>query len=259
MKFFNFKNKRSNSFQNSDLTAYSGLTYAIGDVHGRCDLLEKLLSSIAADVDELRTATPAELVVTIVFLGDYIDRGLHSKQVVDFLLSFSLLDVKLVFLRGNHEQTALKFLNDVSIGMSWSEHGAIETLASYGVNIPKQRNNMVEWESTQKAFIKALPETHWSFFKSLKSYWIDEPFMFVHAGIDPNKPFDEQTDDEFLWVRDEFIQSHKRLPYVIVHGHTPELKPVWDGRRIGVDTGAYMTGKLSAVRIFNGDVLFLST
>jgi len=83
--------------------------------------------------------------------------------------------------------------------------------------------------------------------------------MFVHAGIDPTKPLQSQSDDEFLWIRDKFLKDKDKLPFIIVHGHTPEPEPIWDGRRIGVDTGAYLSGKLSAVRLRNGQVSFLST
>ncbi|PHR94503.1 MAG: hypothetical protein COA69_00940 [Robiginitomaculum sp.] len=259
MRLFKFKEKKPNVSRRFDLKAYTGLTYAIGDVHGRCDLLEQLLGIIASDIDAVRGHVSAELVPTIVFLGDYIDRGLQSREVIECLLSLPAVGLNRVFLKGNHEQTALKFLEDPTVGVQWSEHGAIETLVSYGVNVPVQRNDLQAWEDVNRAFAAALPQSHLDFMNSLKPYWIDGPFMFVHAGVDPNMPIDEQTEGEFLWIRDRFIQSRKHLPYIIVHGHTPEIKPVWDGRRIGLDTGAYMTGKLSAVRLFSGEVRFLST
>lgn len=235
----------------------SALIYAIGDVHGRQDLLASLIGKIKQDMSQQNKGQIARTLV--VFLGDYIDRGPGSKDVIETMSKLKISGAELVFLRGNHEAAALEFLRDPNQGSNWIRFGGRETLESYGVAMPREIDEIEDFTPYGQAFLKKISAQHVSFLKSLISYKIEGEYMFVHAGIHPAKPAEAQSDDEYLWIRDTFLKSMKKLPYIVVHGHTPEPKPVWDGRRIGIDTGAYMTNKLTAVRLFEGNVVFLST
>ncbi|NNC38860.1 MAG: serine/threonine protein phosphatase [Hyphomonadaceae bacterium] len=233
------------------------LIYAIGDIHGRQDLLRALIGKIKQDISEHDHNSIQRTL--IIFLGDYIDRGPGSKDVIETISKLKIHGAELIFLRGNHEAAALDFLLDPNKGANWLQFGGRETLASYGVSLPKEVSDVEDWTKYGKAFLKKIPARHMAFLRSLISYKIEGEYMFVHAGINPSKPAEGQSDDEYLWIRDSFLKSMKKLPYIVVHGHTPEVRPVWDGRRIGIDTGAYMSNKLTAVRLLAGNVKFLST
>lgn len=254
----NFFKKQTNrklfSFEGSKTSVY-----AIGDIHGKSQLLTELLRKIEFDIASYNSSTHEVFDTKVVFLGDYIDRGLESKSVVETLVNYAQSGRKTIFLKGNHEQVFLEFIKNPSIGAQWCKHGGTETLASYGVKKPNLTEDLNAWRICRDEVLCVLPKQHMFFFKELKSWYVSEPFMFVHAGIDPTKPLQSQSDDEFLWIRDKFLKDKDKLPFIIVHGHTPEPEPIWDGRRIGVDTGAYLSGKLSAVRLRNGQVSFLST
>ena len=235
----------------------TSLMYAIGDIHGRHDLLQNLLALIKKDMLTLKNREIDK--VSIVFLGDYIDRGHTSKEVLETLSTLKLGPAELVFLKGNHEAAVLDFIANPESGASWVKFGGRETLSSYNVKIPGILGPKFDWDDCRQRFCKRLPKHHLTFLNGLKSYQIIDEYMFVHAGIDPKKPVASQSDDEFLWIRTPFLESMIKLPYIVVHGHTPEPKPVWDGRRIGLDTGAYLSNKLTSARILDGDIKFLST
>lgn len=243
--------------QNPARETTSALIYAIGDVHGRQDLLSSLLTKIRQDMSEQNYGDIDRTL--IIFLGDYIDRGPGSKDVIETVSKLKIAGAELVFLRGNHEAAALEFIHDPNKGANWIQFGGRETLLSYGVTLPRETKDIDDWTPYGKAFAKNISAKHVSFLRSLISYKIEGEYMFVHAGINPSKPAETQSDDEYLWIRDAFLKSMKKLPYIVVHGHTPEARPVWDGRRIGIDTGAYMSNKLTAVRLLKGNVEFLST
>lgn len=233
------------------------LIYAIGDIHGRNDLLRRLMDLIEKDlalVDENKIDS-----TRLVFLGDYIDRGYESFEVIETLIKLRKNSWDVVFLKGNHEEALLSFIDDPTFGQRWMKFGGRETLMSYDVEVPEIMTEDSDFEGFCREFCKNLPKSHLEFLENLRSYEIIDRYMFVHAGVDPLKPVEEQTDAEYLWIRDRFLQSVRRLPYIIVHGHTPETRPVWDGRRIGIDTGAYISNNLTAVRIFSEDITFLST
>lgn len=226
-------------------------TYAIGDIHGRLDLLKALNDQIINDSD----GRPSE----IIFLGDYIDRGRESAGVVEFLCAGEPApDFEATFLKGNHEAALLDFLEDSELGPTWARFGGLETLASYGVKAPRTAEPEA-WADTREAFKAALPRHHLEFFRALKLSVDRGGYFFAHAGVNPDKPLHGQSESDLLWIREAFIDSESPLESIIVHGHTPEPEPVWDGRRIGIDTGAYASGRLTAVRIDGGDVGFLST
>lgn len=227
--------------------------YAIGDVHGRADLLEKLLFQIEDDCAEFVGQAH------IVFLGDYVDRGLESRRVIDILLEVAPSNYQTVFLCGNHEEAMLSFLGDYTKGPIWANYGGRETLVSYGVRPPRSLALGEDWLRAHTDFRAALPREHEIFLNSLKTHAQIGQFGFVHAGVRPGVPFNEQSDRDRLWIRDSFLTATRREDLIIVHGHTPSDAPHIDARRIGIDTGAYFTGRLTAVRIEGDEIDFLST
>lgn len=239
--------------------------YAIGDIHGRRDLLEKLLEQIEEDAQNLPEGTSR----TIVFLGDYIDRGLQSRDVIDFLLGERMKAFERVFLMGNHEEALLRFLNDVSFGKQWVRYGGAETLYSYGFQPPNTRASLDSreamqasqraWDKVWTEFRQQLPEAHLKFYQNLQHYYIAGDYLFVHAGLRPGSSLEKQTVRDMLWIREEFLDAAGQFPQLVVHGHTPAEGIFRDDRRIGLDTGAFISGKLSAARLFQDEVSFLTT
>lgn len=227
--------------------------YAIGDVHGRADLLEDLIEKIDQDVFGY------EGTVYLVFLGDYIDRGLQSCQVLDLLLNERLSRYETVFLKGNHEEAMVSFINDYSFGPSWAAYGGRETLVSYGVRPPKSLTLTDDWKRAHDEFVTRLPHHHEIFLMSLKTHFRIGPYGFVHAGVRSGTPFEHQSDKDRLWIREEFLNAKDREDVIIVHGHTPVNSPFQDHRRINVDTGAYFTGRLTAVKLEREVAEFLTT
>lgn len=226
--------------------------YAIGDIHGRNDLLDRLLNRISAH--------NGDRFAELVFLGDYVDRGPDSRAVIETLVSKPAhSSLRWTFLKGNHEATLLDFLKDPSVGPAWFQYGGGETLMSYGVRPPLLKGDDAAWAEASEAFAAALPDTHAGFLRTLEPSVARGGYMFVHAGVDPARPLDAQDEKDLLWIREAFLEDSRRLERVVVHGHTPEPAPHRDARRIGVDTGAYQTGILTAAAIDNAGVEFLST
>ena len=215
--------------------------YAVGDIHGRLDLLDDLLSRIDADI----AARPASRLV-YVFLGDYIDRGTSSRETIDRLIKLSEAR-DCVYLKGNHELIALKCLSDRILFDQWMRLGGVETLMSYGI-FPGQAATGKTIVELQAALHHALPQTHLRFFRDLQPSFECGDFFFAHAGIRPGVDLSRQTDNDLLWIRDDFLSSDEDFNKIIVHGHTPsrtiEVKP----NRINIDTGAYTTGRLTCSR-----------
>lgn len=239
--------------------------YAVGDIHGRMDLLTRLVELIDADAATL----PASVKPQIVFLGDYIDRGLQSRDVIEYFVSGALDRFDPVYLLGNHEEALMRFLEEVSFGTQWTRFGGAETLYSYGLAPPNSRASLHSHEQMAKArddwnrvwneFRARLPSGHLSFLQSLKPYHIAGDYLFVHAGLRPGLRLNEQSQRDMLWIREEFLDAPEPFEHLIVHGHTPEDAIYHDGRRIGLDTGAFLTGRLSAARLFGTEVAFLHT
>lgn len=213
--------------------------FAVGDIHGRNDLLAPLLTAIQAQAAD--AASPVA-----VFLGDYVDRGADSRGVVDSLLQFRRASgVKVRFLRGNHDDTLLKFLSDAAIGPTWIDYGGGETLESYGVEMPTARGDEAGWEATRRAFDEAISDTHRAFFEDLEISAEYGDYFFSHAGARPGVALADQTARDLMWIRDPFLSSKYSWPKAIVHGHTPSETAMISQRRIGLDTGAYATGCLT--------------
>jgi serine/threonine protein phosphatase 1 len=230
------------------------LVYAVGDVHVRADLLEKMHAAILKDSLDV----PAERKV-VVYLGDYVDRGPASKKVVDILLDKPLKGFERVHLMGNHEAFLIEFLNDLEAGPGWFFNGGLTTLSSYGVKIGKHDELSYEvLQRVQSELLAKMPKTHLDFYKTLDFSRTEGDFFFVHAGIRPGVPLDNQTDEDMLWIREEFLGCEDDFGKVIVHGHTitwePEVKP----NRIGIDTGAFASGVLTALVLEGREQDFLT-
>ncbi len=228
--------------------------YAIGDIHGRLDLLNQILVEIERDLE----STGA--VARMVFLGDYVDRGPNSRGVIDRVAKLRrALPDNVVALKGNHEDMFLSFLSDPTVGPTWVMHGGRETLMSYGVQAPRQRNDTAGWLQTQAALAEALPADHLEFFKSLSLSYVAGDYVFVHAGVRPGVAMEEQTAHDLLWIRRPFLDVDEPIDRVVVHGHSANTTPKVTSGRIGIDTGAYATGVLTALRLHGEDQRFLRT
>jgi serine/threonine protein phosphatase 1 len=232
--------------------------YAIGDIHGRLDLLDQLLELIRGD----QVGRP-EAPVILIFLGDYIDRGPDSKGVVDRLIEGFPEAYSSVFLKGNHEDLLLSFVHDPTPNLSWLRNGGDAALLSYGVDQATISRAFLgyaeEVAEAAAAFRALLPAGHLEFYQSLQTSWRFGDYFFVHAGVSPEAPLEEQKEEDLLWIREPFLSSTRDFGAVVVHGHTPTRFPQDFGNRIALDTYAVRTGKLTAVRV-EGDVRrFLST
>jgi serine/threonine protein phosphatase 1 len=232
--------------------------YAVGDIHGRLDLLDKMLEIIKQDG---ASREPAR--TEVIFLGDYVDRGIDSKGVVNRLSDGLPEDTAAVFLKGNHEDLLLSFLDEPVSGLNWLHNGGDTALMSYGVSA--SAINDAIWLG-QKGLMDAaalfrslLPDDHLRFYRSLKLSYRSGDYFFAHAGIRPGVALDQQTEDDLIWIRGEFLSYPYDFGAVIVHGHTPARFPQDLHNRIGIDTLAFHTGKLTAVGLEGTRRWFLST
>ncbi|WP_304167938.1 metallophosphoesterase family protein [Phenylobacterium aquaticum] len=235
-------------------TTEGRLIYAIGDVHGRIDALEVLLRTIVQDA---RATAPAARPL-LIFLGDYVDRGPASKEVVSLIIALgkeASLEVRA--LKGNHEEALLQFLDEPEFGSTWAEYGGITTLASYGVTPPTGRTDPEAWAVASQALAKAMPRDHLAFYNELELMAVVGDYAFVHAGVRPGVSLAHQSAHDLMWIRQEFLSSPGRFEKIIVHGHTPMEEPQMTKARIGVDTGVYATGILTAVRLDDRGATFL--
>ena len=224
--------------------------YAIGDIHGRADLLDRLHDQIEAD---LATA-PAK--TAIVYLGDYVDRGADSHGVIERLTRPRFPNVETVTLLGNHEDMLLQFM-DAPYGASlWLSNGGDATLASYKVKVPASFDDFL---LTQRALLGAMPRHHKQFLASLPEQVQYGDYLFVHAGIKPGLPLDRQSREHMIWIRDVFLNSEVDHGLIVVHGHTIVHDVEWLPNRIGVDTGAYTTGRLTALVLEGAERRLLQT
>jgi serine/threonine protein phosphatase 1 len=228
------------------------LVYAIGDIHGRYDLLKGLLAQIAADF-------PARAVgrrPILIFLGDYVDRGADSARVIEALLWLKRrgdLDVRL--LKGNHEQAMLGFLDAPATGAAWLRFGGAETLTSYGVLVPEGDEGDDGLARARDELLERMPASHLRLLQGLELMLQVGDYVFVHAGVKPRTALAAQEENDLLWIRKDFLEAKGPFEKVVVHGHTwiGDRPQVFD-HRIGVDTGAFMTGALTAVRLEDGEI-----
>jgi serine/threonine protein phosphatase 1 len=216
--------------------------YAVGDVHGRIDLLDRVLLQIDKDL----AASPPFRAIQV-FLGDYIDRGPASRAVLDRLAG-RIRSGETVFLKGNHETFVARFLEDPALLSDWRQYGGLETLISYGLRPPLNPTRSEQLELA-KVFKTALPPAHLDFLRRLRTSFSCGDFFFVHAGVRPGVPFSRQHEDDLLWIREDFLLHEEKFEKIVVHGHTPVREPEIKSNRINIDTGAYATGRLTCVRI----------
>jgi serine/threonine protein phosphatase 1 len=219
--------------------------YAIGDVHGRADLLDQIFTRIDAHIASHPIVRPVQVLV-----GDYIDRGPNSRQVLDRLIEREATH-EMVLLKGNHETFVFEFLRNPSILTSWSQFGALETLMSYGLK-PSLNADAATQKELAAALQATLPKSHLGFLGGLQSSFGCGDFFFVHAGVKPRIPLSKQRDEDLLWIRDEFLLYEEDFGKIIVHGHTPVREIDIRPNRINIDTGAYATGQLACL-VIQGD------
>jgi serine/threonine protein phosphatase 1 len=224
--------------------------YAIGDIHGRADLLDPLLERIDADAEAFPVARRIE-----VFVGDYVDRGPASPAVLDRLIARSRTH-EIVFLKGNHEAYFLEFLKDPAVLSEWQRYGALETLVSYNLT-PSLNADAREQARLSAALKRALPDSHRRFLANLKVSFTCGDFFFAHAGVRPGIPLARQREEDLLWIREDFLLSEADFTKIVVHGHTPVLKPEVHMNRINIDTGAYATNRLTCLVLDRDEMLFI--
>ena len=231
------------------------VVYAVGDIHGRADLLEQLHARIEEDA---RARAVARMVV--VYIGDYVDRGPRSRGVIDLLLDRPLMGFESVHLIGNHEDFMLRFLDDPEVGPIWLANGGDATLASYGVDFlePSLRGRD-PFTGLQAALRANLPPRHLDFLRQLRLTHIEGDYLFVHAGIRPEVPLDRQSLEDLLWIRGEFLNSRVDHGWVVVHGHSITREPDRRANRIGIDTGAFASGHLTCLVLDGAKIEFLQT
>ena len=220
--------------------------YAIGDIHGRVDLLDGLLKRIEAHI----AAKPIRHSIEV-FLGDYIDRGPASQSVLERLVARS--SYRSVFLKGNHETFMIDFIKSPHILEDWQRLGGLETLMSYGI-MPTINANAVAQAQIAADFDRVLPDSHRQFLGHLRLSFTCGDFFFVHAGVRPGIPLEKQRDEDLLWIRQEFLFCENDFGKVVVHGHTPVPNPDIRPNRINIDTGGFATGRLTCL-ILEGDTI----
>jgi serine/threonine protein phosphatase 1 len=221
--------------------------YAVGDVHGRADLLAEVFSRIDSDMKSRPTSQSDEI-----FLGDYIDRGPDSRQVIELLIARERR-TGTVFLKGNHEELACRIFADPAVLSEWRDLGGTNTLLSYGV----KRIPFDDPLEIARAFRQAMPATHYEFLHHLAPSFTCGDFLFVHAGVRPGIPLSQQSEHDLLWIRDDFLLHDGQFGKIVVHGHTPVDQPDIRPNRINIDTGAYATGRLTCLVLEHDNMRFL--
>jgi serine/threonine protein phosphatase 1 len=223
--------------------------YAVGDIHGRADLLIETMQRIDDDISRRPIAYAVEI-----YLGDYVDRGPDSKGVID-LLAARLVRNNAICLRGNHEDLLERFLDDALVLDYWLKLGALHTLASYGV--APSADGAESADELRQRFCQNFPRAHEMFLRCLKPWVCCGDYLFVHAGIRPKVSFDRQSMNDLLWIRDEFLSSDHNHGKRIVHGHTTVPHPDIRANRINIDTGAWRSGNLACAVLEGTSVQFL--
>ena len=224
--------------------------YVIGDIHGRLDLLDRAIAAIERDVEAHGSNA---LTVT---LGDYIDRGPKSRGVLDRLMA-NPFPTPHIALKGNHEFLLESFLADPTVGKHWRGLGGLETLHSYGVSVSGVMVGK-KYDEAADRLREAMPAEQLKFRQSLKTSHSHGKYFLCHAGVRPGIPLDRQSDEDLLWIRDEFLSSTMNFGKIIVHGHTPVGAPEVLPNRINIDTGAFATGQLTCVVLDESGHRFLA-
>jgi serine/threonine protein phosphatase 1 len=215
--------------------------YAIGDIHGRSDCLARAHGLIDRDITE--RGAPVQALE--IYIGDYVDRGPDSKGVIDLLIARALV-ASTVFLRGNHEIMMESFLRGQIPFDDWRRLGGLETILSYGVDARRllEKGGVRPGDLAEK-----VPVSHLRFISSLKSVYTAGGYCFVHAGLRPGVAIERQSIEDLAWIRDDFLNFAGKFGFIVVHGHTPVTSIDFLSNRINIDTGAYMTNRLTVLRI----------
>ncbi|PBB16507.1 metallophosphoesterase [Mesorhizobium sp. WSM4313] len=230
--------------------------YAIGDVHGRHDLLAAMHRRIES---ELEHAPASDW--RIIHLGDYVDRGPDSRSVIDFLIETRKRDPRNIMLAGNHDIGMLEFLAEAEPDGLFVNYGGVQTAQSYGVDLLGDGHWYGKAQAIARghmALVKAVPHSHIDFLQSLTFWATFGDFFFCHAGIRPGVPLDRQNQQDLIWIRDAFHDHPGLFSKVIVHGHTPVPEAEVKANRVNVDTLAWKSGTLSALALNGGDKRILA-
>lgn len=227
--------------------------YAIGDIHGRLDLLDDTLSRVEADIDSRK---PAENI--IIFLGDLIDRGPSSAQVIERVRTYRRPGVRTVFLIGNHEEVLLRLLRGESRFLrDWLRFGGAECAKSYGIDATALKR--MEPARAVATLQQKIPQDHQAFLQSFADTFRIGSYLFVHAGIRPGVPLADQSQADLRWIREPFLENADNHGFIVVHGHTIAEQVDVRDNRIGLDTGAYRSGVLTAMGLEGHERWFVQT
>ena len=231
------------------------LVYAVGDIHGCYELMKDMLANLAAD----SAARADGRRPIVVFLGDYVDRGPQSARVLDALVWLQRrADLEIHYLKGNHEQALLEFLDAPERGGPWMSYGGAETLQAYGLVPPEPDAPAEAFLAARDELLERMPASHLKLLIGLETMVTIGDYAFVHAGVRPGTPLNAQAENDLLWIRRGFVDQPGPFEKVIVHGHTwLSEQPQLSEHRLGLDTGAYATGVLTAARIEDGEVEIL--
>ncbi len=235
-------------------TPHATRLYIVGDIHGRLDLLTRLLAMIEADATHHEDKKKK-----LIFLGDYVDRGLDSRGVIDRLTGGFAAGLAPIFLRGNHEEMLLAMIKgDLSVAPVWLQLGGTATAASYGVSVfgGIQKQKM---EALHKSLAEKMPPAHSAFLEDTLSAVTYGDYYCVHAGVRTGIPLEKQKEQDQLWIRGDFLASTADFGKIIVHGHTISPEPDIRPNRIGIDTGAYASGRLTCLILDGKARSFLQT
>jgi serine/threonine protein phosphatase 1 len=219
--------------------------YAIGDVHGCLNELKRVEQRIVDDPVE------GNLRKLVVLLGDYVDRGPNSAGVLDHLLAPAPAGIERICLCGNHDDAMADFVRNPAGHLPWLDVGGYETLFSYGIDAePMVRAS--RFSTLREEMAARIPARHLAFIDQLPVCARVGEVLFVHAGVEPGRTLDEQRDTDMMWIREPFLTYGPGIPLTVVHGHTPSVDITTGPGRIGIDTAAYATGRLTALRVQGG-------
>lgn len=241
------------------MSAYPGVLpaglriYAIGDIHGRFDLLQRLHAAISRDLRDKEARECVEI-----YLGDYIDRGPQSREVIEWLISAKPVAERRICLMGNHEDMFLGALADPGTMPHWLANGGAETILSYKP-MPRRILAGMNLRQVHAEIVRTLPESHRRFLGSLLRIAEFGGYVFVHAGLRPGRAPDDQDAEDLVWIREPFLSSAYDFGRIVVHGHTPGETPQIEANRINIDTGAVFTGRLTCLVLEGGSRRFLQT
>ena len=250
-----FRRRRPSSIPSAPSEVPTGSrVYAVGDIHGCLGLLRTLHERIAGDAER----HPGRRHV-IVYLGDYVDRGLDSRGVIDLLLAEPLAGFERIHIKGNHEDTVLRFLEDEQVGPGWLTYGGAPTLYSYGIQPPDSAADANGLVRARRELAQKLPPDHLAFLRDLVLTHEEGGYLFVHAGLRPAVPLESQDPEDLMWIRDEFLRSDDDFGRIVVHGHSITDEPEVRANRIGIDTGAFASGRLTCLVLDGATRSIIST